>query len=117
MSRLQVQVVAPMQRLLTMGGYIGAQVVLVGRLIVRESRVAIKAVRAVLHRQVCYRRVKRGYLHDGLLHPLFKVRPDGVILLFMFQVPLPVIVFRQLAQVLQYSFCVHIFYFNISAKL
>ena len=107
MVRLQMEVVAAMQRLLAVGGDIGAQMVLVGRLVVREPRVAIEAVGAVLDGEVGYGGVERGNAYDGLLHALFKVGPDGVILLFVVLEPLPAVVLRQLAQVFQNSFGIH----------
>ena len=45
-----------MQCLLAMCRDVGTEVVLIGRLVVREPRVAIEPIRAVLYRQVTNRR-------------------------------------------------------------
>ena len=115
MVGLQMQVVAAMECLLAMGGDISAKVGLIGRLIVGETRIAIEAIGAVLHREMSHRRVERGDTHNSLLHTLFEVGTNGIVLLFMRLKPLTTIIGRQLLQVLQYSFCIH--KYNFSAKI
>ncbi len=51
-ARFQMQVIAAMQRLLAVSRNIGSEMILIGRLVVREARVAIEPVSTVLHRQV-----------------------------------------------------------------
>ena len=107
MTWFQVQVIATMQCLLAMCRDIGTEVVFIGRLVVREPRVAIEPIRAVFHRQVTDRRVEGDDAANSLLYTLLKVCPNGIILLSMFLEPRAVVILRQLAQVLQNSFCIH----------
>ena len=62
-----------------------------------------------------HRRVERGDTHNSLLHTLFEVGTNGIVLVFMRLKPLTTIIGRQLFQVLQYSFCIH--KYNFSAKI
>ena len=107
MVGLQMQVVAAMERLLAMGGDISTEVGLIGRLIVGEAGIAIEAIGAVLHREMSHRGVERGDTHNSLLHTLFEVGTNGIVLVFMRLKPLTTIISRQLLQVLHYTFCIH----------
>ena len=107
MPRLQMEVIASMQRLLAMGSDIGTEVVLIGRLVVGETGVAIEAISAVLHREMGNGVIKRGDTEDGLLYALFEVGTDGVVLGLVDMKPLAIIVGRKLTQVLQDSFGIH----------
>ena len=53
-----MQVIAATQGLLPLGIDIGAQMVLVGRLVCREARIAIEAIGTVLHLQMSNLRVE-----------------------------------------------------------
>ena len=81
MARLQMQVIAPVQRLLAVGSNVSPQVVLIGRLVIRESRVAIEAVGAVLHAQMGNRRVEPSNPSNRQLHAILKVCPDSIFVL------------------------------------
>ena len=87
MARLQMEIIAPVQRLLAVSGNVSPQVVLIGRLVIREPCVAIETVGAVLYAQMDNRRVEAGNPSNRQLHALFKVRPDGVILCLIGPVP------------------------------
>ena len=104
---LQVEVVAAVEGLLAVGGDVGAEVVLVGRLVVGEAGVAIEPVGAVLHGEVQDRGVEGDDAAYGLLDALLEVGTDGIVLLAVFLEPLAVVVLSQLPQILQYSFCIH----------
>ena len=108
MIRFQMEVISTVQRLLAMRSDIAAEMVLIGRLVVGETGIAIETVGAVLHREMGDGVIKRGDAQDGLLDALFEVGADGVVLGLMRLKPLPVIVGRQLAQILQNAFGVHL---------
>ena len=56
---------------------------------------------------VGYRLIERHDAPDGLLYACLEIGPDDIILLFVFQIPRPIVVGHQLAQILQNSFCIH----------
>ena len=97
MAWLQVEIVAAVQRLLAVGGNIGTEMVLIGRLVGREARVAVEAVGAVADGQMGYRGVETGYAPDGLGHALFKVCPHSQVFGLVGKIPLPIVVPGQLA--------------------
>ena len=107
MARLQMQVVAAMQRLLAVSSDIGSKMILVGRFVVGESRVAIEPVRAVLDRQVNDRGVEGDDTVNGLLNTLLEIGTNDIVLLLMLLKPHAVVVLCQLPQKLQYPFCIH----------
>ena len=100
MARLQVKVIAAMQRLLAVSGDIGSKMVLIRRLVVGESRIAIKPVRAVFYRQMNNRGVEGDDAANGLLYTLFKIGTNSIVLLLVVLKPRAVVILRQLAQVL-----------------
>ena len=102
-----MQVVASVKRLLAVGRDIGAEVVLVGRLVVGEAGVAIETVGAVFHREMGDRVVEGHDTFQRLLHTTLEVGPDGLILWLVILKPRAVVVGRKLSQVLQYPFCIH----------
>ena len=108
MARLQVKVIAAMQRLLAVSGNIGSKMVLIRRLVIGESRIAIKPVSAVFYRQMNNRGVEGDDAANGLLYTLFKIGTNSIILLLVVLKPRAVVILRQLAKVLQYPFCIHI---------
>ena len=72
--------------------------VLVGRLVGRETCVAVEAVGTVLHLHVGYLRVERHNPSQCLLHAPFKLCSDGLVFLLVFLEPLAVIVGHYLPQ-------------------
>ena len=107
MIGLEMQIVSTSKRLLAFGIDIGAEVVLVWRLIRRESSIAIKAIGTVLYLHMGNLRVERHNAVNSLLHALFKLGSYSLVFFFMRLKPLTVVVGHHLAQETQYSLLIH----------
>ena len=95
---LQVDVVAAMQRLLAARRDVCPHVVLVGRLVGREARVAIEPVGTVLHLQMSQRVVKAHIVLQRLCHTVFKLHLGGFVCSLVLLKPGAVVVHRHLSQ-------------------
>ncbi len=89
-----------MQRLLAVSGDIGSKMVLIRRLVIGESRIAIKPVSAVFYRQMNDRGVEGDDAANSLLYTLLKIGTNSIVLLLVVLKPRAVVILRQLAQVL-----------------
>ena len=104
---LKMQVVSTSKRLFAFGIDIGAEVVLVWRLVRRESSIAIKAIGTVLYLHMGNLRVECHNPLYGLLHTPFELSSYGLVFFFMRLKPLTVVVGHHLAQETQYSLLIH----------
>ena len=89
-------VVSPTQGLLAAGVDICSEVVLVGRLVGREARVAIEAVGGIFNCDVSNGVVDRREAGNGIGHARFEIFPHCLILLSMLLKPGAVVVGRHL---------------------
>ena len=92
MVGFQMDIVSAAQGFLAMSIHISAKMVLVGRLVGREARVAVEAICGVLDRHRCHLRVEVGNSTDGLRHALFKLAACLVVVGSMLLEPSTIVV-------------------------
>lgn len=107
MVGLKMNVVATMKRFFSMGGNIGTHMILIRRLIGRETSISIKTVSGIFHRNMSNRRVELGNTKNSLCRTFLEICFHGQILILVFLKPRTIIVCAHIAQELQDSFCIH----------
>ena len=92
MSGFEMDVIAPVERFLAVGGYVGSKVALIGRLVGREACVAVEAIGDVLDAEMRHRGVEFCNLQDGLFDVGFEVFSHGIVFFLVLIKPLAVVV-------------------------
>ena len=103
-----MHIITTPQRLLALSIDISAQMIFIGTFIFAEARITIKTIARILHRHMCHLGIKLCDGCDSLFNAMLEICPTCIILILMFQKPLAIVVGSERAQIIQYSFCVHI---------
>src|SRR5574344_541388 len=92
--RFDVYIISTSESLLSAGVDIGAQMILVGRLIRRAPGIAVESVSCILGQDMFDRRIKFRDSQYSLGYAIFEVLSHFKIFRFMFQKPLSVVISR-----------------------